>query len=400
MADATHYLDDLPQEGLRLTAGTYVSGGAHVGLLAWLLSGWGLSQEPLPFETVDVSVVSSAEYAALVNRGNPNIEPVEPISLAAPEIESAPEVTPEQPVAQATPEARPTVPEDEVPPEALAPVPQPEQIIDSAPILEAPAIPEAPAVPDAPVTDAPPQAQAAPRVAPQAAPAPPLNADVAPQVQQEVAPQAEAPETAEVVEEVTEETAPEEAATEIVTEAEVPSAAPEASVRPPSRPSRPAPVEEAPAETEVATQEPAPEDTTLDDLLADVAAETPADVAPAQEAPAQEAAGDPGPPLTGGERDAFRVAVQGCWVVDTGSQAASVTVTVAFSLGRDGRVEGNAVNLVSNSDGTGAAVTAAYDAARRAVLRCQGGGFELPAEKYEQWRNVEMTFNPSEMRIR
>ena len=50
--------------------------------------------------------------------------------------------------------------------------------------------------------------------------------------------------------------------------------------------------------------------------------------------------------------------------------------------------------------GRRAAAKQAYEAARRAILRCQGEGFPLPPEKYEQWRVVEMTFNPSEMVIR
>lgn len=389
MVDAT-YIDDLPEPGFALTPGLVVSGIGHVGLLTWLVIGWGLNQEPLPFETMDVSVVSSAEYAALVNRGNPQVDPADPVALTQPETDVPPQVTQEQPVTQSVPDAPPAVPADEVPPQALEPVPPPAQIEDTVPVLEAPTLPAPPVVPDAPAAEDPPQAEVAPRVAPEAAPAPPLNADVAPQVQQDSAPTAQ---EAEVVEDTQEATAPEQAAAEIVTEAERPSGAVATAVRPPARPVRAA-VAEVEPDPEPAPTDAAPQDTTLDDLLADVAAE------PAPQPAAQETAGDPGPPMTGGERDAFRVAVQGCWVVDVGSQAASVTVTIAFSLGRDGRVVGSQVEMVSNSGGSNAAVTAAFDAARRAVLRCQSTGFPLPAEKYEQWRNVEMTFNPTEMRIR
>ena len=38
--------------------------------------------------------------------------------------------------------------------------------------------------------------------------------------------------------------------------------------------------------------------------------------------------------------------------------------------------------------------------ARRAILRCQRGGFPLPVEKYAQWQQIEMTFNPEGMRLR
>ena len=46
------------------------------------------------------------------------------------------------------------------------------------------------------------------------------------------------------------------------------------------------------------------------------------------------------------------------------------------------------------------AQNAAFEAARRAVLRCQRGGFDLPIEKYDHWRDIEMTFNPEKMRRR
>ena len=34
-------------------------------------------------------------------------------------------------------------------------------------------------------------------------------------------------------------------------------------------------------------------------------------------------------------------------------------------------------------------------------LRCQGSeGYDLPQEKYQQWKQIEMTYNPDEMRLR
>ena len=111
------------------------------------------------------------------------------------------------------------------------------------------------------------------------------------------------------------------------------------------------------------------------------------------------AAADPGPPMTGAEKDAFRLAVQGCWVVDPGAQAAGVTVTVVFELDRQGRVVAGP-DLLTSSGGTPGAVDAAFQSARRAITRCGRDGFALPAEKFEQWRLVEMTFDPSGMRLR
>ena len=42
----------------------------------------------------------------------------------------------------------------------------------------------------------------------------------------------------------------------------------------------------------------------------------------------------------------------------------------------------------------------AFQAARRAILRCQETGYSLPPDKYEQWKTIEMTFNPEQMRLR
>jgi hypothetical protein len=74
-------------------------------------------------------------------------------------------------------------------------------------------------------------------------------------------------------------------------------------------------------------------------------------------------------------------------------------VTVGFSLGQDGLVIGD-VRMVSASGGNDAQTSTAFQAARRAILRCQSSGYKLPPEKYDQWQNVEITFDPSGMRLR
>jgi hypothetical protein len=102
--------------------------------------------------------------------------------------------------------------------------------------------------------------------------------------------------------------------------------------------------------------------------------------------------------LTGGEREGFRLAVQGCWVIDPGSPAARVTVTLAFQMRPDGMPVAETIRLLG-AQGDGDAQRA-FEAARRAVLRCAQGGYPLPADKYEQWREVEITFDPTTMRLR
>jgi hypothetical protein len=56
--------------------------------------------------------------------------------------------------------------------------------------------------------------------------------------------------------------------------------------------------------------------------------------------------------------------------------------------------------MLSASGGGDAAAKQAFEAARRAIIRCGNDGFDLPVEKYDHWRDIEMTFNPEKMRIK
>ncbi len=231
-------------------------------------------------------------------------------------------------------------------------------------------------------------------MAPEVAPPPPLEAETAPDATPEVA--TDAP--GEIVEERTTATAPEEATTEIVTEAEEErDLAPTSSPRPTARPARPvqtAAVETPPTPAPAAepatdpTPAPVPDDDLIAAAVADAVSQAQGESAPS------------GPPMTGSERDAFRLSVQRCWVVDVGSEAANVTVVVGMSLNRDGTVSDGSLRLLEGSGGSDSAVQTAFQVARRAILRCGASGFDLPVEKYDQWRNIEMTFNPEGMRLR
>lgn len=106
------------------------------------------------------------------------------------------------------------------------------------------------------------------------------------------------------------------------------------------------------------------------------------------------------PPATGSKMEGFGASVIRCWNVDPGSQAARVTMTVGFSLLPDGRVDGD-VRQVSALGGDADAIEIAFQAARRAILRCQSsGGYKLPADKYDQWKEVEVIFDQSGIRLR
>lgn len=128
--------------------------------------------------------------------------------------------------------------------------------------------------------------------------------------------------------------------------------------------------------------------------------------APARSDPVNDALRDalshtPGPPMTSGERDALRVNVQQCWNVGAlTSEALRTSITVGFSISRDGRPVPDSIRMIDYDGGDENAAADAFNSAHRAIVRCGANGFNLPVEKYEQWRDVEMTFNAENMRIR
>jgi hypothetical protein len=196
-------------------------------------------------------------------------------------------------------------------------------------------------------------------------------------------------ETAETPREETEETAPEEATTEIVTEADkAAAAAPSTSKRPRTRPQRSDPVQEA-------AQEPAQAAESTDNAVNDALAEA------LGNAGGQTQAQPSGPPLTGGEKDALRLAVERCWNVGSlSSEALQTTVVVGVQMAEDGKPNIGTIRMLGSEGGSASAARQAFEAARRAIIRCGASGFDLPREKFSHWRDIEMTFNPEKMRIK
>lgn len=374
------------------STGAKVSAIGHTVLIGWLILGWGLDSDPFPFEVTEVSVVSSEEYASIVAASTPQPSTDEPAAPAAPATEDAPAVpVTETPPAETPPPAPTEQPAEETPPPAAPEPPTPPaEVNDSSPVEPTPPAPAA----DLSISPRP-QPRPAEIIAPTQVAPPPPDTAVAEVAQDAVVPDEVTP--AEVVEPAVEATAPEEAATQIAIADETPTGAVISSPRPPTRPNRPAPT--APAETPVTA--PQTESQTASASSDNAAAEEAA--VEAALAAAMAAASSPdvpaGPPMTGSEKEGFRVAVNACWNVDPGSQAARVTMVVAFSLDQSGKVIGD-VRKVSASGGDAGAEDIAFQAARRAILRCQSGGYQLPADKYDQWKDVEITFDPSGMRLR
>ena len=367
------------------TPGMYISAVGHLGLIGWLLLGWGMQSQPLPMQIMDVSVMSGEEFEQMMAARTPVPGDAPPTAPVQPQIDLAPP----PPAVETPPEPAPLPKPVETPMSEALPPPAPEMppadVTDAAPA--APAPPEMPApAPDLPPSDDPTQAPAN-RIASTPVAPPPPDAQISDIAREAVVPDDTA--TAEVAVPEQQATAPEQTATEIVIADERPRGAVETSLRPIARPARPAPPAAAAAPQTATEQAPALVPDTNDAVADALAAVVAASAAPAVQA---------GPPMTGTERDSFRIAVNSCWNVDPGSVAARVIVEVGFTLNRDGTLDGEPRLL--SSDGDQSATSTAFEAARRAILRCQRGGYQLPAEKYDQWREVVITFDPSGMRLR
>lgn len=375
--------------------GMMVSGGAHLGAILWLmLGGIFFSHDlPPPVASAEVSLMSSAEFSALAAAAPRAVTEAPPQPSAPAAAETAPEAA-----AEAAPEAAPApAPAPEAAPADAAP-----DVTDLTPpatlVEDRPPTPPAPPVEepsDQTLPEVAPRAvpKPAPRVAPTPAEAPPPEAEPAPDAVAERAPEPQAdplpvePETP---------AAPPEAGDVLLTEenngqTEVASAAPLTSSRPKSKPARPKPAEAKPAKPAAAPPKDAVAEA-LAEALAGAASDTPA--------PGTGTAAS-GPPLTGGEKDALVVAVKQCWNVGAlSTDALRTIVTIGVSLDQGGRPVEGSIRMLGFEGGDETAARGAFDAGRRAILRCGSKGFPLPAEKYDQWREVEIVFNPERMRMK
>lgn len=378
--------------------GYYISGAGHIGLIMLILFGGMFNTPPQSFEVTEVSVISGAEFDAMM-QGVQTPDVTTDVAMPAPElpaeqappVESQPDPTPPPPAPQVT-----EAPETDPVPQQPDPLPQQAEaeVSDEAPVIAPPPQEEvvlSPTISDRPVP------RPSERVAPEPVAPPEPDTQVSDAVTEEVVPD----EAAEVVREETEGGAPEEATTRIVTEAmEEPSAAPTTSIRPRTRPARPAPLAETPPADPAPAQQAQEQPEAQPDQTADAVNDA---LRQALEggAASPAAGGQSGPPMTSGERDALRVAVQQCWNVGSlSSEALRTTVVVAVSMTEDGRPQSESLRMLGFEGGTEAAARQAFESARRAIIRCGANGFSLPRDKYDQWREIEMTFNPENMRIR
>ncbi|MEM7723606.1 MAG: hypothetical protein AAF376_14720 [Pseudomonadota bacterium] len=92
--------------------------------------------------------------------------------------------------------------------------------------------------------------------------------------------------------------------------------------------------------------------------------------------------------------EAFVAEVSQCWNVGSLSPAArKATVVVRFQMDRYGHPDPVTIRMVGSSGGSERSASEAFEVARRAILRCGTDGYDLPLAHYENWQEVEMTFN-------
>lgn len=373
----------------RMDTGQKASAVLHLGLVAWVLlfDLFGAPSNKREMPVAEVSLVSAEEFAEMSGAQAPDPAP-EPEPEPQPEPEPAPAPEPEQiqppaPLPEPDPAPEPT-PSSEPEPESTG------AIFSPAPT---PGAAERPA--PRPVD----------RVAPTPSEAPPEDAaiDLAAQ------PQTSADAPGDVALPEQDQAAPPEATTEIVTEAtetetdsqERAAAAPTVSPRPRTRPERPTPpvdVAETPEPEPESTPEPEPvPEPDVADEVADAVAAALADSLSGAGAPSTQTG------LSASEADRLRLAIQQCWNIGTlSTEAQQVTVTVGFSMTPGAMPEQGTIYMVDNTGGSEGAVSQAFEAARRAIIRCasSANGYGLPPESYDAWRDIEITFNPEGMRLR
>lgn len=101
-------------------------------------------------------------------------------------------------------------------------------------------------------------------------------------------------------------------------------------------------------------------------------------------------------PMTMSEVDAIRYQIEKCWSIPAGARdAENLVVRIKIFLNMDGSLS-KAPEIVGGNRSGDPFYRTAAESARRAVLKCQPLK-NLPVEKYSNWREITLTFNPREM---
>jgi hypothetical protein len=98
--------------------------------------------------------------------------------------------------------------------------------------------------------------------------------------------------------------------------------------------------------------------------------------------------------LTQSEQDALAGAMRRCWNPPMAAMSTDgLTVRLLVSLNQNGSVNGQPQILTAITDDL---VRSTALAAQRAVQQC-GPYTMLPPDKYEEWRQVDVTFDPRDL---
>ena len=412
-----------------------LSGVGHAVVITWVVLGdWLFAPRELPPpDSVQVSMVSESDLKAMQDAAAQSVKPpadtpeVKPAAKPAPkpQVEAPAPVEPEVAVVEPTPVV-PVQPSPDVPvaanpqpneaPPVVAPIAEAEQPIPVPTMDEKPKPKPATRITDTPVeatVDTPVEADApSPEVTDQPTDQPPVEEDK---------PAASPQDSATM-------TAPDAVATD------APELAPTASVRPQTRPDKPVvetPVEdpqvaldaqaeadakaeadqqaEADAQAAQKAKEQSDAQAKADAEAADKSAIDAALADAASDAPAQDGGQTDipeGPPMTAGEKEGIRVAINKCWNVSPISNAAQrVKLTLRIEMNEDGTPNSKSITMTNYSGGDDAAAAAAFDAARRAVIRGETGcggkpGYDLDPAKYSEWNVMNLAFDASGMLMR
>src|SRR5215469_15994730 len=103
-----------------------------------------------------------------------------------------------------------------------------------------------------------------------------------------------------------------------------------------------------------------------------------------------------GPQLTTSEIDLVKQQIERCWNPPAGAREAhDLVVDITAEVAQDGRVI--TAQITSTARLGDPFYRAAAESAVRAVLNPQCLPLKLPPEKYEQWKTLDLTFNPKDL---
>ncbi len=178
---------------------------------------------------------------------------------------------------------------------------------------------------------------------------------------------------------------------------------------PPPKPAPPKPAPPKPAKTKPKPTKLAKQQDSLDSLLKNLSNETvkpdKTDTPPKKpptEVASAEASAEPDAPLgdqlTTSQIDTIRSQFEKCWNVPAGARdAKNLRVEIRVAVNPDGTVQSARIIDSEGKYGTDTFWRAAADSALRAVNNPQCSKLDVPADKYDVWKNLDLFFDPKDM---